>query len=273
MPRLQITNNNMGNKDKTKGQFTRDTVYAGRLVLEQPRKGYRFSIDALLLTWFACQGRHAALTADLGAGCGVVGLGLLAAGHTRRVIAVEVQPSLAELAVRNAQLNDLESSYQVVVSDVNQPREAVHQGAFDLIVTNPPFWPAPSGRLPEDGERRIACHEILGSIDNWVDVASNLLDPRRGRVVIVFPARRLDSLIIALDRAKLSGTRLCLVHPHADKPAELALIEARAGKPDRLAIAPPLTLKDPDGTDTKEATLLINGEFSEALKERQDRRT
>ena len=94
----------MNNEDKISLQLTRDTVYGGRLVLFQPKNGYRFSIDSLLLTRFACDGTRVSLSADLGAGCGVVGLGLLAAGQTCRVVAMEVQHSLAVLAVGAGQV-------------------------------------------------------------------------------------------------------------------------------------------------------------------------
>ncbi|MCP4680091.1 MAG: methyltransferase [Deltaproteobacteria bacterium] len=260
----------MTNEDKTPLQLTRDTVYGGRLVLVQPKNGYRFSIDSLLLTRFACEGARMSLGADLGAGCGVVGLGLLAAGQTSRVVAIEVQHSLAELATQNAALNGLDLSYSVLESDLRH--SPLQSGVFDLVVMNPPFWPARSGRLPENEERRIACHEMLGGIRDWIETAGRLLNPRRGRLVIVFPARRLDALLIALNTSRLSGTRLRLVHPHIDNPAELVLIEARPGNTGRLTCEPPMVLKNDDGTDTDEIASLVNGEFAGALMKRPDAR-
>ena len=63
----------MTKEHKSEGEITRDAVYEGRLTILQPRNGYRFSIDAYLLIWFASRGRTAELSADFGAGCGVVG--------------------------------------------------------------------------------------------------------------------------------------------------------------------------------------------------------
>ncbi len=257
---------------KTEEEVTRDALYQGRLAIMQPRKGYRFSIDAYLLTWFACQGRFAALSADFGAGCGVVGLGLLAAGLTERVIAVEVQPELSTLAEKNAELNDFQSMYQVMSSDVREIRSELEQGTFDLIVTNPPFWPVSHGRLPSDGERQVACHEIMGGIDEWIKSAAYLLNQRRGRLCIVFPARRLDDLLVGLHRARLSSTRLCFVHAMASKQAELVLVEARFGDTGRLVVVPAITLKDEGGADTEEAAAIVGGSFSQTLMARSDRR-
>lgn len=252
---------------------TRDALYEGRLILMQPRKGYRFSVDSPLLTWFACSDRSAVQTADLGAGCGVVGLGILLAGWTGRVVALEVQDAMEQLARKNAHLNGLESAYECQRLDIRQTSKEFEKGSFDLVVSNPPFWPAASGRLPGDEVRRIACHEILGDLNDWVKAAAWLLDPRRGRFCVVFPARRLDSLCIALDRHGLSTTRLCMIHPMNEKPAELALVEARYGESGRMVVDRPLTLKNGNGEDTQEAAVILRGGFSRSLQERGDLRS
>jgi tRNA1(Val) A37 N6-methylase TrmN6 len=68
-------------------RVTRDQILRGRLTLLQPARGYRFSIDALLLADFAATIVSTSLSsissrseqvrgADLGSGCGVVALAL-----------------------------------------------------------------------------------------------------------------------------------------------------------------------------------------------------
>lgn len=254
------------------GDTTLDAIYGGRLIVRQPRKGYRFSVDAYLLTWFACQGPAVRLGADLGAGSGLVGLGLLAAGTARRVIAVEVQPRLASLAEENAKGNQLDDRYQVVASDVMELPREVPRGAFGLVVTNPPFWPVSEGRLSADAQRRVACHEVLGGIAQWIASSAALLDPNRGRLCVVFPSRRMDDLLIALDRAGLSAVRLALVHPAASKPAELVLAEARRGAAGRLQVSPPVVLKGSGGEDTPLASEILCGTFSDRISALADRR-
>jgi tRNA1Val (adenine37-N6)-methyltransferase len=99
---------------------TVDSVFDGRLVIRQPRAGYRFSVDAPLLVWFSCTrgAAPARIAADLGAGCGIVALGLLAAGQARRAVAVEVQDRLASLCAGNAAANGLSSRLEVVHGDM-----------------------------------------------------------------------------------------------------------------------------------------------------------
>ncbi len=256
----------MAKKNQIKEQFSLDAVYDGRLVVHQPKKGYRFSIDALLLTFFACEGRRVTKAVDLGAGSGVVGLSLLAAGGAENVLGVELQPSLAEIARVNAEANGLESRYEVKESDIRDITAQEHRNAFGLVTANPPFWPAFDGRLPREEERQVACHEVHCGLEEWTRAAARLMNPRKGRFAVVFPARRVDTLIIALETARLSTKRMRFVQPYADKPAELVLVEARTGETGRLEAEPPLILKNPDGTDSEATKTIVNGEFSNDLK-------
>jgi tRNA1Val (adenine37-N6)-methyltransferase len=257
----------------TTNETTLDAVFEGRVLLNQPRRGHRFAVDSPLLAWFAHQGRQAQICLDLGAGCGVVGLGLLAAGATRELVAVEIQQRLAELCELNAELNGLASRVRVVRGDALTDDARLPPGGFDLVVTNPPFWPPDSGQLPENEERRIANHEVALNLGDWTTRAAELLSPRRGRLCAVFPARRTDELLAAIVRAGLSATRLLAVQPRADDPAELVLLEARSGAPGRLVVQPPLLLHGPDGEDTAPAAEILSGRFSERLRARGDRRT
>ena len=100
-----------------------DALFDGRLKILQSRAGYRFSLDALLVSRFAVvrPNEHAV---DLGAGNGVVSL-ILAGFHPRVTItAVEFQAALAERAARNVKLNRLEKQIQIRRGDGNLRMEA-----------------------------------------------------------------------------------------------------------------------------------------------------
>ncbi len=258
---------------KTTPDWTTDAIYEGRLVLRQSQKGYRFSVDAPLLTRFACLGKPAAHCVDLGAGCGVVGLGILAAGGARRLTSVEVQEGLASFCMFNARNNNLDGAFNLVASDMRSADERLVAGSFDLVVSNPPFWPVQSSRLPDEEERRIACHEVMIDLDGLVEIAAKLLQPRRGRLCVVFPARRLDDLLIALSRIGLGAVKLQAVHPIPGEPAQVVLVEARHGRPGSLDLVAPIILKEADGTDSGDAVEMLSGRFSDSLRARKDRRT
>ena len=84
--------------------------------------------------------RQSRATLDLGTGCGV--LGFLAARHSQRVWATDVNPRALAMARLNAHLNGL-SSIEFALGSGFEP---VADLKFDLIVTNPPFILGPLQR-------------------------------------------------------------------------------------------------------------------------------
>jgi tRNA1(Val) A37 N6-methylase TrmN6 len=253
-------------------ETTEDTFFSGRLLLRQPIRGYRSSVDSILLAYFAYTGRGAERCIDLGAGCGTVGLSLLLSGHVGVVTAIECQPELADTSLQNAILNGLEDKFEMIRADIRGQEMFIHLAHnANLVVINPPFWPL-THRLPTSEQRRIACHEINGTLDDWVEAASLLLSRRKGRVCIVYPSKRLDELLYALQKKKLSPSRLRFVHPCLRKPAELVLIEARSVSKGNLTILPPLFLRDEDGCDSKELSKIVTGQFSDEITNLPDLR-
>jgi len=92
---------------------------------------------------------------DLGCGGGVLLCALAqVCPEVRALIGVELNPVAAELARRNLTLNDLPGA--IVVGDVRSP--PIPPRAFDLVVSNPPFYPAGWGRESADRATHAATH-------------------------------------------------------------------------------------------------------------------
>ena len=127
---------------------TRDTILDGRITLIQPRHGYRFSVEAILLGRFARASTRERVL-ELGAGCGVVSIMMAALYRPREVVAIEIQPPLAAMIARNAAINGIES-VNAVCADLRQKKIAgVEPASFDLVVANPPYRaPPPAARIP-----------------------------------------------------------------------------------------------------------------------------
>ncbi len=237
---------------------TRDTILDGRIALFQPRHGYRFSVEAILLGRFArASARERVL--ELGAGCGVVAIMMAALYRPREVVAIEIQPPLAAMIARSAAINGIES-VNAVCADLRQRKIAGDEPAsIDLVVANPPYRAAAAGRENPDHSRRLARGEsaAVAVLMDFV-TAAHRYARRGGRVAFVFTARRSAELISAMRSKQLEPKRIRFVHPRIAMPASVMLIEARAGGGIEVAIEPPLILYERPGIYTSEARAILS---------------
>jgi tRNA1Val (adenine37-N6)-methyltransferase len=234
---------------------TVDSILGGALTLVQPRDGYRFSIEALLLGRFArVRARDRVL--DLGAGCGVVSVMVAALWHPREVVAIEVQPELAAIAERNATLNRLDS-VRVINADLRARRiGGLIPASFDLVVANPPYRALRSGRESPNAGRRIARGESAATLAQFVDAAKRYAT-NGAKVAFVFDAARSAELLGCLAAHSLEPKRIRFVHPRAAAPATTILVEARKGGGIEALIEPPLMLYDRPGVHSAEAREIL----------------
>jgi tRNA1Val (adenine37-N6)-methyltransferase len=236
--------------------FTTDTLLRGRVTLLQPLRGFRSSLDPVLLAAFARRpfGRFV----DIGCGTGALSFLLAARDETATGVGVEIQPRLASLASAGLAPNRFADRIQILHADVRAAlgRPPLHRRAFDLVVTNPPYRPVPSGVLSPHPERAQANHEVTLTLDEWLGVATDLVRPG-GRVAVIFPAERLEALIAGLQSRSLSPARVRLVHPRSARPASRVLVEAVAGARQTLTKEPALILHEADGAYTREIQTML----------------
>ena len=207
------------------GSLTSDSILRGALVLAQPRRGYRFTADPLLLADFmSMHGRRPRVGAlslcDLGAGCGVLGLALLVRVPQARLVAVELQDRLAGLARSNVLHNGLAERAQVLELELADPRQArrLPGARFDWAVSNPPYQPIGRGDVNPDAEAAIARHEVRLPLTRLCAELRRALVPH-GHAAVIYPASRLDELCTVANREKLA-TRI--VQPIAGREGEAA---------------------------------------------------
>lgn len=105
-------------------------------------------------------------TLDLGAGCGI--LSILAASHSERVAATDLNPRAAEFTAFNARLNGMDN-IECYTGDTFEP---VQSQTFDLILANPPFFVTPSSSrlycensMELDGYCRRVVRESAGHLN------------------------------------------------------------------------------------------------------------
>ena len=217
-------------------QETIDDFMDGRLKLIQSKTGYRFSIDAILLSEFVTI-KQGDLMVDLGTGCGIIPLVLLLTKPIGYGFGLEIQLDLAHQAARNAVLNGFSDKMGVILGDIRHLPLA--HSWVDVVVCNPPYREKDSGRINPDPQRAIARHEILASTDDILDAARHLLRSK-GRLAMIYPATRLVDLMVSMRGYGLEPKRVRIIYPDLQSEAKLALIEASLGGRRGLKILPPI---------------------------------
>jgi tRNA1Val (adenine37-N6)-methyltransferase len=221
------------------GSVTVDTLLGGRVTLLQPARGFRASLDPVLLSAFVTPPFGHFL--DIGCGTGALSFLLLARDAAATGVAVELQPPLAALAEQGRARNGAGARLEIRVGDVRALAPGLGAARYDLVVTNPPFRPLAGGHVSPDESRALAHHELALTLGDWTDVAARVVRPG-GRVAAIFPADRALELGAALRARDLSPARLRFVHPHADRPASRVLVEAERGGRAPLVVEPPLVV-------------------------------
>jgi tRNA1Val (adenine37-N6)-methyltransferase len=219
---------------------TLDTFFNGKLQIIQKKKGYRFSMDAVLLSQFI-KIRKNERVMDLGTGCGILPLLLSHTTKAHSFVGVEIQKGLAECAEKNVVLNHLEDRISILMQDFRELKEIFPPGSFDVVLSNPPYRKYRTGRINPSIEKAIARHEIKGTLEDLISIASYLLPPK-GRCYTIFPALRTVDLLMALRDGQLEPKRLQFVHPRIGEEAKFILTESIKTSGVELKLMEPLIL-------------------------------
>ncbi|SHI81643.1 tRNA1Val (adenine37-N6)-methyltransferase [Malonomonas rubra DSM 5091] len=226
---------------------TIDELLLGNLRLLQAEKGYRFSIDSILLSRFVKTCADDSVV-DLGTGCGIVPLLLAKLGSARQLVGIELQSQMAGRAERNVVLNGLQQRVRIINGDLRNVRDLLPDSCADLVVSNPPYRPVGSGRIAPEDERAAARHELAGGLENFLAAARWLLK-NGGRFAVIYLAERLPELLQQMKGAGIEPKRLRMVHPRQGEAARMVLVEGRmAGRPG-LLVEPPLYIYQGEGRD------------------------
>ena len=229
---------------------TLDEILDGNLRVFQKKKGYRFSLDSILLAYSVSLKPRTSVI-DLGCGSGIILL--ILAQHFPHVncTGLEIQENLATLAQKNTQLNGLDSRIKILVGDACKIKDIVSAHSFDTVIFNPPYRKLKSGRINPELEKAIARHEIKGSLKIFLQAAQYLLKPG-GRVFTIYPAKRLVELICLFRQSGIEPKKMKLVYSDNISEAEFALVEGKSGGREELKIAPPLFIYDQNKKYTQE---------------------
>lgn len=240
---------------------TDDTGFGNIKVIQ--KKGFGYGVDAVLLAAFAAGETGArgipqgSTAADLGTDCGIVAFILTHKVAGIRVTGVEKREEAADRAREAVTLNGLEDRVRIITADVSciaggteseetDAETSGLRGAFDAVVSNPPYFRRNSAIPSASGDRYIARHETTADIGDFARAAAAMLRDG-GSFYLVHRPDRLADIFSALREAGLEPKEMQMVVPAEKQAANIALIHAVKGAGAELRMLPQIAVHTPEG--------------------------
>lgn len=238
------------NADLVKEDETLEDLQLSDLRIIQKKDGFRFGIDAVLLSDFAKDFRADQLL-DMCTGSGVIPILLSAKTKTPKIFGLEIQEDVFEMAKRSVELNGLSDRVFIDKGDLKDGYKIYGKRRFSIVTCNPPYMPVGTAVTNELDTKIIARHEVLCTLEDVIKSASELLK-QHGHFLMVHKPTRLADILCLMREYGIEPKRIRFVHKKADAEPSLVLVDGAYKGGCELRILPPLYLYDENGEETEE---------------------
>jgi tRNA1Val (adenine37-N6)-methyltransferase len=209
----------------------------------QSEKGYRYSVDPFLLSDFIWAGDGDRII-DLGTGNGILPLLLSRKFKKSKILGLEIQDSLVEIARKNVLINKLEDRIEIIEGDIKDVHSLFKEGSFDITVSNPPYRKIGNGRINPHPEKAIARHEIAITLLELLRSCRYLLK-NIGKAFIIHHPSRLKELLKGMKESGINPCCIRFIHSGPNSEAKMVLVKGVKDGKDELIIMDPLTIPHP----------------------------
>ncbi len=187
--------------------------------VQQDKCAMKVGTDAVLLgSWV--QTGSASFILDIGTGSGVIAL-MLAQKCNAHIDAIDVD----EKAFHQSNENFLKSPWSIRLRSKHnslQNFSKEHEGKYDLIVTNPPYFHHAS--KPPEKSRLNARHSDLLTFDELLEGIKKILSPD-GRFFVILPCKEGVEFLDKAQRKELFCRHLLRIKTKADKNEKRIIME------------------------------------------------
>ena len=201
-----------------------DDLQCNDLKIIQNKDGFCFGIDSVLLSDFAKNIRNNSVVLDLGTGTGIIPILLCGKTKLKKIVGVEVQEEVADMAKRSAKLNNLEDKFEIINKNILELKSIYDANSFDVIVTNPPYKKINTGIKNENEKKLISRHEILANLEDFISVSSRLLK-YKGEFYMVHRPERLSDIFFYMRKYKIEPKEIRMVYSNKNVAPKMVLIK------------------------------------------------
>lgn len=218
---------------------------------------FLFGIDSVLLANIIRESGNINIV-DLGTGSAVMPVIIAAKRKVNKIIGVEIQDKMYELALRNVKLNEFENKIHIIHEDLKNIKQIQEEilnitgkHTVDIVISNPPYKTVGTGSKNELDEKYIARHEVKCNIEDIFVTASKILK-FKGKLYLVHKPERIVDLLSVARKHNLEAKTIQFLQPTIDKKPSIVLIEYVLGGGNECVILPSLIEYDENGNYTNE---------------------
>ena len=240
-------------------ELTEDAFLGGKLCLRQPKSGHRVGHDAMLLA-AATPARSGDRVVEFGAGVGAAGLAVAKRVGGIKLVLVEIDEKLADLARGNTVSNAVGAD--VIVLDVTSAAAAftavgLSPDSVDVVLMNPPFNDSARHRASPDKARASAHVATAATLEGWIHAGGRILKSG-GVLAMIWRADGIAEVLAALDRG-FGSLAILPVHADVTSPAIRVLVRAVKGGKAPARIQPALILNDESARPNQKVQDILAG--------------
>ncbi|WP_338597351.1 tRNA1(Val) (adenine(37)-N6)-methyltransferase [Clostridium baratii] len=222
-----------------------DDLQLNGLMLIQKKDGFKFGVDAILLSDFAnVKNKHTVI--DLCTGTGIIPFLVLGKYNPKKIFGIEIQDDMVEMANRSVLLNEV-SNIEFINRDLKDSKFLKTLEKADVVTVNPPYKLNNSGILNPSDKLSIARHEIMCNLEDVIS-ASRILLKDNGRLFMVHRPERLADIITLMRKYKIEPKRIRMVHPNKNKAPNIVLVEGQRDGGAFLKWDAPIYVYNEDGS-------------------------
>ena len=237
---------------------TTDTLLNGRVILEQPKEGYRVAIDPIFLA--SSVPAHSNETVlDAGAGVGAAMLCLAERVSNVHILGLEMQRELATLASKNIRANHHQDRLEVINGNLLRFPPRIAAGSYHHVMANPPYHQSTKTTLSKVTSKALANTESEATLADWVSFCHLMVRPK-GSVTFIHRADRLDT-VLALMHGKFGDIVVFPLWTGPGKDAKRVIVQGYKNTCGATRLSQGLLIHDQDNHITKEADDILRGGF------------